>query len=68
VLASNTQILSEDIIEATEYAKTMSAEDIDGVIDHILAEVNLSVSYHDRTTADAPVNSTKTTPSVSSCI
>jgi hypothetical protein len=68
VLESNTQILSEGIIEATEYAKTMSAEDIDRVIDHILAEVNLSVSYHDRTTADAPVNSTKMTPLVSSCI
>jgi hypothetical protein len=42
VLASNIHILSEDVIEAAEYAKTMSAEDVDEVVDHILAEVNLS--------------------------
>jgi hypothetical protein len=40
------RLLGEDLIEVAEYAKTMSAEDVDEVIDHILAEVNLSVSYH----------------------
>jgi hypothetical protein len=48
-LASNIQALGEDIIEAAEYAKTMSAEDVNEMIDYILAEVNLSVSHHDRT-------------------
>ena len=67
MLASNIHILSEDVIEAAEYAKTMSAEDVNEVIDHILAEVNLSNSYHNQATADAPVNSTVMTPSVSSC-
>jgi hypothetical protein len=46
VLASDIQGLGEDIIEAAEYAKTMSAEDVDEMIDYILVEVNLSVSYH----------------------
>ena len=46
----------------------MSAEDVDGMIDHILAEVNLSVSYRDWTMTDAPVNSTITTLFVSLCI
>jgi hypothetical protein len=67
VLASNIHILSEDVIEAAEYAKTMSAEDVDEVIDHILAEVNLSNSYHNRMMADAPVNSMAMTPSVVLC-
>ena len=57
MLASDIQALGEDIIEAAEYAKTMSAEEVDEVIDHILAEVNLSVSYYDRTMADAFFNS-----------
>ena len=65
MLAFNIQALGEDITEVAEYAKTMSAEDVDEVINHILAEVNLSVSYHDRITADAPINSTKMTPLVS---
>ena len=43
----------------------MSAEDVDEIIDYILAEVNLSVSNHDRTTTDASVNSTTMTLSVS---
>jgi hypothetical protein len=68
VLASGLQVLDEDLIEVAEYAKTMSAEDVDEVIDHILAEVNLSVSHHDRTMTDAPVNSTTMTLSVSLCI
>ena len=68
MLAFDIQALGEDVIEVAEYAKTMSDEDVDEVIDHILAEVNLSVSYHDRATADAPVNSTKMIPSVSLCI
>jgi hypothetical protein len=68
VLAFNIQALDEDIKEVAEYAKNMSAEDVDEMIDHILAEVNLSVSYHDRTTADAPTNSTKMTPSVPLCV
>jgi hypothetical protein len=67
VLAFDIQALGEDIIEVAEYAKTMSAEAVDEVIDHILAEVSLSVSYHDRTMADAPVNSMATTLSVSWC-
>jgi hypothetical protein len=67
VLAFDIQALGEDIAEVAEHAKKMSAEDVDEVIDRILAEESLSVSYHDRTTADAPVNSTAMTPSVSSC-
>jgi hypothetical protein len=46
----------------------MSDKDVDEVIDHILTEVNLSDSYRDRTTADAPVDSTTMIPSVSLCI
>jgi hypothetical protein len=49
VLAFDIQALGEDIVEVAEYATTMSAEDVDEVIDYILAEVNLSDSYHDRT-------------------
>ena len=67
MLAFDTQALGEDITEVAEYAKTMSAEDVDEVIDHILTEVNLSLLHHDRTTTDAPVNSTTTTPLVSLC-
>jgi hypothetical protein len=62
MLAFDIQALGEDLKEVAEYAKNMSAEDVDEMIDHILAEVNLSVSFHDRTTADAPVNSTAMTP------
>jgi hypothetical protein len=65
MLASDIQALGEGIVEVAEYAETMAAEDVDEVIDHILAEVNFSVSYHDRTMADAPVYSTIVTPSVS---
>jgi hypothetical protein len=68
VLAFDIQALDEDIKEAAEYAKTMSAEDVDEMIDHILAEVNLSGSYCDRTTADTPVNSMAMIPSASLCI
>jgi hypothetical protein len=68
VLAFNIQALGEDIIEVAEYAKTMSADDVNEVIDYILAEVSLSVSYHDRTTPDASINSTGMTLLVSSCI
>jgi hypothetical protein len=67
VLAFDIQALDEDIIEAAEYARTMSAEDVDEMIDYILAEVNLSVSYHGRATTDAPVDSMTMTPSVSLC-
>jgi hypothetical protein len=67
-LASDSQALGEDIIDVAEYAKTMSAEDVNEMIDYILAEVNLSVSHHDRTMTDAPVNSTTMIPSVSLCI
>lgn len=38
------QALGPDIAEAVEYSKTMSAEEVEEVIDHILAEVNLFVS------------------------
>jgi hypothetical protein len=68
VLASDSQALGEDVIEAAKYAKTMSAEDVDGMIDYILAEVNLSVSRYDRTMTYASVHSTAMTPSVSLCI
>ena len=68
MLASDIQALGEDIIEAAEYAKTMSAEEVDEMIDHILAEVNLSVSHHDRTVTDASVNSTIMTSLVCLCI
>jgi hypothetical protein len=43
-LALDIQDLGEDIIEVAEYAKSMSAEEVDEVIDYILAEVSLSVS------------------------
>ena len=46
MLAFNIQALGEDIIEVAEYAKTMSDKEVDEVIDYILVEVNLSVSYH----------------------
>ena len=46
-MAFNIQALDEDIKEVAEYAKNMSAEDVDEMIDHILAEVSLSVSHHD---------------------
>ena len=68
MLAFDIQALGEDIIEVAEYAKTMSAEDVDEMIDHILEEVNLSGSYCDRTTADTPANSTTMIPSASLCI
>jgi predicted RNase H-related nuclease YkuK (DUF458 family) len=68
VLASNIEALGDDIIEAAEYAKTMSAEDVNEMIDYILAEVNLSISHHDRTMTYALVNSTTMIPSVSLCI
>ena len=68
MLASGIQVLGEDLIEVAEYAKTMSTEDVDEVIDYILAEVNPSVPYHDRTMTDASGNSTTMTSSVSFCI
>ena len=61
MLASDIQALGEDIIEAAEYAETMSAEDVDEAIEYILAEVNLSVSYHNWTMTDSYVNSTTRT-------
>ena len=67
MLAFGVQALGEDLVEVADYAKTMSDEDVDEVVDYILAEVNLSDTYHDQTTADAPVNSMTMTPSVSSC-
>ena len=45
----------------------MSSDDVNEMIDYILAEVSLSVPYHDRTMTDAPTNSTTTTQSVSLC-
>ena len=47
MLAFGIQALGEDIKEVAEYAKNMSVEDVDEVIDHILAEVSLYVSHHD---------------------
>ena len=38
-MASDIQALGPDIIEATEHAKTMSQDEIEDVIDHILLEV-----------------------------
>ena len=67
MLAFDIQALGEDIIEVAEYARTMSAEDVDEMIDYILAEVYPSVSHHDQTTTDASVNSTTTILSVSLC-
>jgi len=55
--ATEIQALGPDIVEAAEYAKTMSAEDVDEMIDHILVEVGLFVSYCDRTTTDKSTNS-----------
>ena len=68
MLAFGVQALGEDLIEVAEYAKTMSNEDVDEAIAHILAEVSLSDSYYDRTTADTPVNSMAMIPSASLCI
>ena len=62
MLAFDTQALGEDITEVAEYAKTMSAEDVDEVIDHILTEVNLSLLYHDRTTTDTPLLTARQRP------
>ena len=42
VLVSDIQAPGPDIIEATEHAKTMTLEEIEDVIDHILLEVCLS--------------------------
>ena len=39
MLESDSQALGEDIIKAAEYARTMSAEDVNEMIDHILTEV-----------------------------
>ena len=64
-MAFDTQALDEDIAEVADRAKTMSADDVDEVIDRILAEVSLYVLYHDRMMADAPINSTKMTLLVS---
>ena len=44
MLAFDIPALGEDIEEVAEYARTMSAEDVDEMIDYILAEVNPSVS------------------------
>jgi hypothetical protein len=41
-LASDIQALSPDIIEATEHAETMTPEEIEEVINHILLEVRRS--------------------------
>jgi len=41
-----------------EYAKTMSAKDVDEVIDYILEEVEFSVLCYDRTMIDLSFNST----------
>ena len=38
-MASDVQALGEDIIKIAEYARTMSAEDVNEMIDYILAEV-----------------------------
>jgi hypothetical protein len=46
VLAFDIQALDEDIKEVAEYAKNMTPEDVEEAIDYILAEVNLSISYH----------------------
>jgi hypothetical protein len=43
-LASDIQALDLDIIEAKEHAKTMTPEEVEDVIDHILLEVRLSQS------------------------
>ena len=42
VLASDIQALGPDIIEAAEHSKTMTPDEIEDVIDHILLEVSLS--------------------------
>jgi len=45
MLATDIQALGPDVIEATEYAKSMTREEIEEVIDHILENVrSLSVS------------------------
>ena len=45
LVATDIQALGPDVIEATEYAKRMSREEIEEVIDHILENVrSLSVS------------------------
>lgn len=58
MLASEIQALGPDILEAAEYARTMSAEDVDEVIEHILVEVNPFVLHKGGTMADLSFNST----------
>lgn len=46
LVATDIQALGPDVIEATEYAKRMSREEIEEVIDHILENVgSLSASH-----------------------
>ena len=68
MLAFGIQDLGEDITEAAKRTETMSDEEVNEVIDYILEEVNPSISYRDRTTPDASINSTGMTLSVSLCI
>jgi len=59
VLTSDIQALGPDILEATEYARTMPAEDIEEVIEYILVEVKFIVLCYDRTMIDLSFDSTK---------
>lgn len=40
-MASDIQALDPDIIEATEHAETMTPEEVEDIIDHILLEVRV---------------------------
>lgn len=44
MLASDIQAFGPEIIEAIEYARTMSTKDVFDVIDHILEEVEFLIS------------------------
>lgn len=59
MLTSDIQALGPDILEATEYARTMPAEDIEEVIEYILVEVKFIVLCYDRTMIDLSFDSTK---------
>jgi hypothetical protein len=67
VLTSGIQALGPDIFEAAEYAKNMSARDVNEVIDYIFVEVKFFVSFVLRPNIDLSFGSTTMILSVSLC-
>lgn len=62
-LTFDIQALGPDLIEAAKYAQSMSAEDVDDIIDYILEEVEFFTPKSDAIT-HSPLDSMKTIPSV----